>query len=63
MATEAAILKENERLLEIVQRQDIAIDEGLAVLTRLARTGSCPKPIREAAIKRLTEARNERIRL
>jgi hypothetical protein len=52
---------ERDRLAEIVDRQDKAIDQALEAFARLAKTGSLRKDVREAARQRLLEARNERI--
>ena len=46
---------------DTIRRQDEAIDEGLKVFARIARTGSCPKGMRLEAEERLKLARNERI--
>lgn len=44
-----------------IERKDAAIDAALLSLTKLSKTGSLHKSVREYTIRRLLEARNERL--
>ena len=52
---------ETARLIDIVRRQDEAIDIALDAFARLAKTGSLHKEVREHAAETLKLARNERM--
>lgn len=53
--------REVARLEEIVRRQGEAIEVAIAALTRLSQRGSLRKDVREDALRRLVESRNERL--
>lgn len=53
---------EIERLREVVERQDQAIDVGIAALGLHAKRNGLSRESREAALNVLVLARNERIR-
>lgn len=55
------MIGDNRRLRETIRRQDVAIDRAIDALTRLSKTGSLAKTVREEALRALVEARNERI--
>lgn len=48
-------------IAEELQRKDTALDTARNALVRLSKTGSLARDVREAAIKAVTEARNERL--